>query len=522
VSIWSNNLGLAERSQRLFRADPRTVFTPNVPPSDDVFTQREKENLQKNVREAFLTPGLHLLLYGPTGVGKTSLITHVCQEMGIRYVRVDCSQSDHLPTLIQWALANVEPNRTSGGSVESGGEASATGHVVGGKLSIKSTIGYAPRDRNLGDELIEVFRKRRYRLLFFDNFEDLAGTDTADESKETLLRLMKYLSDQSGPVVETPKIGIAGTGSAARDLLAMSGAAARRTRELHVPTMSVQELEAILQKGEKKLRMAFDDASVAAVVRPSMGLPYYTHLLALLATQAALNRTSFFARRKTVMVEARDVADAQLAAMNQRMLQLEGWFDRACGTEAGGFKPRREALFALAELEEESSSTGGGRRSETLRGIRESILARYPQVADRLDAGALKTALNDLERARVVARQTFEGRADSYALADPLIAGYIRIRMAREIASVRTVTFQNAVASLNEQGLRHAAATVSAGLLTADEHEQRFVLSYAIASEHYYSAEANRRDIEAAVRSACPIPADAWSFEIGSHGDGFD
>lgn len=68
---------------------PEDVFTPATPVRDDMFATRRHERLQERVQGALQEQGKQVIAYGPTGVGKTSLIRYLCRNGNIKYVRVE-------------------------------------------------------------------------------------------------------------------------------------------------------------------------------------------------------------------------------------------------------------------------------------------------------------------------------------------------------------------------------------------------------------------------------------------------
>lgn len=69
---------------------PEEVFTPARPVRDDMFTTRRHKRLQERVEASLLEQGRQIVVYGPTGVGKTSLIKHICGRRNVSMVRVEC------------------------------------------------------------------------------------------------------------------------------------------------------------------------------------------------------------------------------------------------------------------------------------------------------------------------------------------------------------------------------------------------------------------------------------------------
>lgn len=104
------------------RVPPEEVFTPASPVSDDMFATRKYEHLQDRVEAALREHGRQVVLFGLTGVGKTSLIGHLCRARHIRYVRVECGPT--FEEMMREALAKVvgqqEIERIEKESVEAG------------------------------------------------------------------------------------------------------------------------------------------------------------------------------------------------------------------------------------------------------------------------------------------------------------------------------------------------------------------------------------------------------------------
>lgn len=72
------------------RLMPEEVFTPATPVRDDMFATRRHEDLQDRVEAVLGERGRQVVLFGLTGVGKTSLINYLCRQRQIPHVRVEC------------------------------------------------------------------------------------------------------------------------------------------------------------------------------------------------------------------------------------------------------------------------------------------------------------------------------------------------------------------------------------------------------------------------------------------------
>src|SRR4051812_18987406 len=82
--------GFAWRGSARRDLEPTMVFTPDVPVTPDRFTARDEDGAQDATQLALATPGRHLLLFGPTGAGKTSLLNFVAAEQKLRVLYEVC------------------------------------------------------------------------------------------------------------------------------------------------------------------------------------------------------------------------------------------------------------------------------------------------------------------------------------------------------------------------------------------------------------------------------------------------
>jgi len=79
--------------------DLGTAFSPMTPLRDASHFVGRKEELERSL-DALVTPGAHLVVYGPRGIGKTSLVNVVIHLLGregsdCRVTRYTCSHGDH-------------------------------------------------------------------------------------------------------------------------------------------------------------------------------------------------------------------------------------------------------------------------------------------------------------------------------------------------------------------------------------------------------------------------------------------
>ena len=295
-----------EESQILARG-AATVFQPRTPiATKELFAGRWTE--LETVADAVNQPGLHVVIYGERGVGKTSLANVV------------------MPTIWafdQFGKENQEvPKRLVIKAVASSGD---TFSSIWGKLFKEITwadnrpaIGLIPTTKDR-ISLTEAFRlpatisvddARRVLTLIpgavfiIDEF-DRAAQETSREFTDLIKALSDFAVDCTVVLV-----GVSGTIS---QLIADHASISRAITQIFLRRMTPAELREILTNAEKSLSMTFSPEAASLIVHVSQGLPHYTHLIGLHAVRMAASG------RFSRSIERDDV----LAALKEAVKQAE-------------------------------------------------------------------------------------------------------------------------------------------------------------------------------------------------------
>jgi len=399
-------------------SDVGRIFTPAQPADERVFAKRTNEQLQERAAAALTEPGYQLVLYGPTGVGKTSLVRFLCRQLSLR--TVDVNAGPDFDRMLGDALAELDPDARVGHELklEDTDDFAAGPRVLHAKLgsSEATTTRHERRARSLTKQLIDAMEQSSTSVLFIDNFELLDQQPHRNETVARVAELLKAFSDRSAQSESAPTVVIAGISSAAEELIALDDSVRRRVLQVKVPRMTSEELGVIVDRGAEELGVEFDVDARTSIIDWSDGFPYYTHLLAKHSVAAASerpeSRIGVIRRRSRVTTE--DFKIGLRRAVHNDLLALQAHFRDAVAER----ESRRAALRAVAACT-----------------VSEPTFKEIKQAArggsdPKQETRILRTALNalvDREPRILVRRDRLSDRQGLYRFRDPLMRAYVRI-----------------------------------------------------------------------------------------------
>lgn len=236
------------------------VFTPGAPVNRySLFGGRMEQVL--DVINTVGQRGQHVMLYGERGVGKTSLANVLSEIFAgkdikqLKSVGVNCQTNDSYATVWGNVFSELERN---------------------GILSLDDK--FAPSEPERVRFALEGLASRT--LIVIDELDRLED----DEALSLLADTVKTLSDHSAPVT----LVLVGVADSVDDLIGDHQSIARALTQIHIPRMAVSELEEIIEKGLGELKLEIGAPTKSRIARLSEGLPHYTHLLSLHASQRAI------------------------------------------------------------------------------------------------------------------------------------------------------------------------------------------------------------------------------------------
>lgn len=290
----TENAPLSYDESQALAAAAAKVFQPRTPiTTRELFAGRWDELTA--VADAANQPGLHVVIYGERGVGKTSLANVVKPTI------VALDQYDKPVGTVPERLV-VKTVTTTGDSF------SSIWTKLFRDLSVeddRQTIGLNPREKGrvpmleaygLGDIGVDDVRRVLANIpssvFIIDEFDR-----TSKDVSKVFTDLIKTLSD-FGVDSTVVLVGVSGT---IDQLISDHASIVRAIVQVFLRRMTPEELGVILTNAEKKLNIAFSEEAKNLIVHISQGLPHYTHLIGLNAIRfASTKRFSRSVQREDV------------------------------------------------------------------------------------------------------------------------------------------------------------------------------------------------------------------------------
>ena len=327
--------------------------------------------------------GQHAIIYGERGVGKTSLANVL---------------SSYLEPFTSETIATARVNCY--------GETTYTQiwRSLFEQIEILSAQEYG--DLTLND-VFRVLREEddRKLILIVDEFDRIQDPDIDILFADTI----KTLSDFS---LDTTLI-LVGVADDIDDLITEHESINRCLAQIHLPRMSVGELESIVKFGIETAGMEISGEAVSQICALSLGLPNYVHALGLAAGNAAVDRKS---RR----VQTEDVA----SAIESLILELQQTVIRAFDLATAS--PRRQTFYFQVLLACSLAPTDqlGYFRPADIRDWYSKIMGRDQ------DTSAYTRHLHGLceERRGSVLQRLGEPRSYRFRFTDPILQPYVLMR----------------------------------------------------------------------------------------------
>lgn len=262
------------------------VFTPSSPiKNPENLKGRDKEI--EAILTTIVSKGRHGLIFGDRGIGKSSLaISSLNGALAANIyngsiIKVQCGVSSTFEKIVQKALIGIDPDYASFRMEETTKTTGALGipKIISGErqTEVKKIIEKDKIDPQQAADAIKDLNA----ILLIDEFDV-----TTEEVKRSIAELIKQLSDYESII----KIIIVGISKDGASLVAKHPSVTRCLDEIKLERVSSEDVRKIIEEGEAKLGLIFDNPTKEKIIKISNGFPYFTHLLGLKCAEVALSK----------------------------------------------------------------------------------------------------------------------------------------------------------------------------------------------------------------------------------------
>ncbi len=250
------------------------AFTPHQPIHLAQFLAGRLDVLY-SVTDAINTEGLHVILFGERGTGKTSVARILAQQLqeataeGRRCILISASTSDDYASIWSKVTREILVAQRQLGLVQH-----ATATIIG---RMESEVALTnPNDVRLFLESLP-----NSVVIFIDEFD---RTRPGSDVHRLMADTIKLLSDS----LVKAKLIIVGVGESIEELMSEHRSISRNLAQVRVESMTEDELSQIVRNGYSYASMEYEDGLDLRMAKLSQGYPHYTHLLGLWAGRRAV------------------------------------------------------------------------------------------------------------------------------------------------------------------------------------------------------------------------------------------
>ncbi len=330
------------------------VFTPTSVASINYI---ERMSLNSRMVSALRTPGKQLIIFGHSGVGKSSLLRNSLIELYDTEVVTNCMSGmlfdsvildvfDQLNEYYVNAMNHIDTENIKTSIESSYFDMKALIEASSTTTNDTETIRVVPVQ--LTPQRLADFLGRANSCWVLEDFHKMD-----EPEKIKLSQVMKIFMDKAVDY-KNLKIVALGAVNSGREVVKYDKEMKNRIAEIEVQLMPEKELERILTNGETFLNIKFNKGIKKEIVKFSNGLASVCHAIALYLCESkdiystVLGESTHFSRK--------DLEEAIVRYMEESSDSIKEKFDKALKQKKGKFKNAEIIFKALAKFPPEGAT----------------------------------------------------------------------------------------------------------------------------------------------------------------------
>jgi Cdc6-like AAA superfamily ATPase len=331
---------------KMYRDSLANHFTPTSPAVHN-YVNREKED--EEFSSALTQPGLQIIVYGPTGVGKTSMVWSTLEKYGFNYLMFPfdttitkenlCSKIMNKLGFEKRTQQTVSKEQGYNGEVAAGGTfwslITFKGKIGANGKKIQTDINVPYYSDADVDAVVDALHSTGC-VLYFDDLEKVKD----DEIRLMIAHMGKKLSDKAAIDFSGAKIIYAGISQEVSKLIALDSSLRARLADQMMSPLQNEQIMEILTLGWEACGFDFSNINMNKIVETCCGYARYAHWI---GQEAALSAVK---NGRTKLTED-DVNVAYDIVIRKYQDDYQSRFDRATNHKSG-LRIRERILFAMA------------------------------------------------------------------------------------------------------------------------------------------------------------------------------
>lgn len=253
------------------------IYTPSYPIEiQALFSGRTKQ--LNDVFGIIPQKGKQLIIYGDRGVGKTSfsnIIKAIFESPDVQIGKISCNGNDTFESLWHNVLSKFSY------SYEEAQQRIGFGMDI--EKTDKSLIfsNLYSQDQLTVTNLLQIFSLIPNSIVIIDEFDRL---DKTKFDHKIFTDFLKAISDTLPYVT----IVIVGVSEDVASLIEGHESIERNLTQIHLQSMSPDEVKMIIKKGEEPLGLKYDEDVIEKIIELSSGYPHFTHSLCYYSCLSAI------------------------------------------------------------------------------------------------------------------------------------------------------------------------------------------------------------------------------------------
>ncbi|WP_183128095.1 ATP-binding protein [Clostridium autoethanogenum] len=324
-------------------------FTPSAPAINNYMNRKD---LDKRFLTALYEKGLQIIVYGPTGVGKSSLVWSMLEKEKLTYLRFPFDTMINENNFCQKVMHELgfEKIMQQKDTKENGDEAEiAAGASIWKLIDFKGR--FKAHSKNAKENTVIPYYNEAdidavskalqltNCILFLDDVEK-----ANDALRKIIAHLGKKLSDSSVISGSNAKIIYVGISQEVNKLIEIDSSLRDRLSDQLVLAAKDEEIKNILTTGWDKLKLRWNSNELKNIVSLCCGYPRYAHWIGKLSAKNAFEN----GRNNIIRVDF-DEAIKYIIEYYRDAYQTK--FDKATGHKTG-LHLRENILYAIASSDD--------------------------------------------------------------------------------------------------------------------------------------------------------------------------